>query len=251
MSFTELYIIFGLGLVSSLHCVQMCGPVVLSYSINFSRTSANQQLIAHLSYNTGRIITYGALGAVAGLTGQTIGFAGNLAGIENIAAIVAGGLMIIAALLMLDLLPHKNLPKFLRGFDPLRYVSRSLKPFGSQFASTSIRSKFTLGLMLGFLPCGLIYAALLKAMATGTAFAGALTMMAFGLGTAGSLILIGMFSSALSFRLGLWGSRLAAISIALLGAVLVWRGIMPIIPAGNSQAVQCHHRDETRSNQSR
>src|SRR5574341_330023 len=138
MSFTELYIIFGLGLVSSLHCVQMCGPVVLSYGINLSRTSAKRQLLAHLSYNAGRIITYSALGAVAGLTGQTMGLVGKLAGVENIAAIVAGALMIIAALLMLDLLPHKNLPKFLRGFDPLRFLSRYLKPFGSRIASTSI-----------------------------------------------------------------------------------------------------------------
>lgn len=240
MSFTEFYVIFGLGLVSSLHCVQMCGPVVLSYSINLSRQSANQQLFAHLSYNTGRIITYSALGAVAGLTGQTMGLVGKLAGVENIAAIIAGGLMIIAALLMLDLLPHRNLPKFLRGFDPLRLLSRYLKPLGGRIASTSIASKFTLGLILGFLPCGLIYAALLKAMATGGAFAGALTMMAFGLGAAGSLILVGMFSSALGFKLGPWGGRLAAISVALLGAILVWRGVTPMIPIGSSHAAQCH-----------
>jgi hypothetical protein len=244
MSFMEFYVIFGLGVVSSLHCVQMCGPIVLSYSINFNRLitrPANRQLFAHLSYNAGRIVTYAGLGAVAGLTGQTMGFVGKLAGVENIAAIVAGGLMVIAALLMLDLLPARMLPVFLRDFDPLRLLSRSLKPLGSRIASPSIQSKFTLGLMLGFLPCGLIYAALLKAMATGAAFAGALTMMAFGLGTAGSLILIGMFSSALSLKLGRWGSRLAAISIALLGLVLIWRGVTPMISPENSNAAQCHH----------
>ena len=240
MSAVEFSIIFGLGLVSSLHCVQMCGPVVVSFSLNLSRRTASQQAFAHLSYNVGRVITYGLLGAVAGLTGQVFDLAGRLAGIENIVAIVAGALMIVAGLLMLDLLPHR----WLQRFDPLRYTAQFLRPLGNRITSPTIGSKFVLGLMLGFLPCGLIYAALLKAMATGTALAGLLTMMAFGFGTVGALFALGVLSSAFSLKLARlnasgWGSRLTAISVALLGAVLVWRGIVPLM--ATTEAASCHH----------
>lgn len=241
MSLAELSIIFGLGLVSSLHCVQMCGPLVVSYSLGLSRRGASQQILAHLSYNLGRVATYALLGAVAGLTGQSLGLIGHLAGAENVVAIVAGALMILAGLLMLDVLPHK----FLERFDPLRHVSRFLRPLGRYFSSPAVSDKFILGLMLGFLPCGLIYAALLKAMSTGTMFAGALTMTAFGLGTAGALLAIGVFSTAFSRKLaqwnaGGWGSRITAVSIALLGVVLIWRGVMPM-PAHSTEATSCHH----------
>lgn len=240
MSAIEFSIIFGLGLVSSLHCVQMCGPVVVSFSLSLSRNTASQQMLAHLSYSLGRLLTYSALGAVAGLTGQGFGLVGKLAGVENIVAVVAGTLMMLAGLLMLDLLPHR----FLHRFDPLRYTSKFFKPLGSRIASPTIASKFVLGLMLGFLPCGLIYAALLKAMAAGTALAGSLTMMAFGLGTVGALFALGVLSSAFSLKLARlnasgWGSRLTAISVALLGAFLVWRGVVPML--ATTQAANCHH----------
>ena len=242
MSPIEFSVIFGLGLISSLHCVQMCGPLVVSYSLTLGQRGARTQALAHLSYNLGRVATYALLGAVAGLTGQTLGLMGRLAGTENIVAIACGALMVVAGLLMLDLLPHK----FLRAYDPLAYTSRFLRPLGTRISSPTVGSKFVLGLMLGFLPCGLIYAALLKAMATGTALAGSLTMTAFGLGTVGALMAIGMFSSAFSLKFarlnaGGWGSRVTAISVALLGAFLVWRGVMPMLAAHAIGAASCHH----------
>ncbi|MFN0112796.1 MAG: sulfite exporter TauE/SafE family protein [Blastocatellia bacterium] len=240
MSAAELSILFGLGLVSSLHCVQMCGPVVVSFSLSSSHRTASQQVATHLAYNVGRVVTYSLLGAVAGLTGQVFDLAGHLAGVENVVAIFAGALMIVAGLLMLDLLPHR----WLQRFDPLRHTTKFLRPLGSRIASPTVGSKFVLGLMLGFLPCGLIYAALLKAMAAGAPLAGSLTMMAFGLGTVSALFALGVFSSAFSLKLARlnasgWGSRLTAISVALLGAILVWRGVMPLM--STTGAASCHH----------
>lgn len=242
MSIWEFYVIFALGLVSSLHCVSMCGPIVLSYSLPLGSRKFSQQLSAHLFYNAGRILTYMILGAIAGILGNTVGFLGNLAGFENVAAIVAGALMLVAGVIMLDLIPSKKLQKI----NPLLYTSRFLKPLGSRISSTSIGSKFSLGLMLGFMPCGLIYAALFKAMATGTMLAGSLTMMAFGLGTAASLLGIGIFSSAFSLKIAKYGNRLAAISVLLLGLFLVTRGVMPLMNTAqantqeNSEVPACH-----------
>ena len=239
MNAWEFYVIFALGLFSSLHCVSMCGPIVLSYSLPLGSRKFSEQAAAHVFYNIGRILTYALLGAVAGLFGNTVGFIGELAGFANVAAIVAGVLMVIAGFLMLDLIPSKRLQKF----NPLLYTSRFLRPLGSRFSSTSLGSKFSLGLMLGFLPCGLIYAALLKSMSTGTAFAGALTMTAFGLGTAASLLAIGIFSSAFNVKLSRWGSRLAAVSVLLLGIFMVSRGVMPMVRASDQKdntVPSCH-----------
>lgn len=240
----EFYLIFALGLVSSLHCVGMCGPLVVSYSLPLGGRSWSQQAFAHLAYNGGRIITYSVLGAVAGILGGTVGFVGQLAGVENLLAIATGVLMIAAGVLMLDLVPGRKLQKF----NPLRYTSKLLKPLGGRISSGSPAAKFSLGLMLGFMPCGLIYAALIKSMATGTVIAGAMTMTAFGLGTAISLLGVGMFSSAFSVKLGRWGNRLAAISVLLLGLMLVYRGVMPMMrdhaaAATETEAVPaCHHQ---------
>lgn len=234
----ELYVIFALGLVSSLHCVSMCGPIVLSYSLPLGSKKISGQILAHSAYNFGRILTYSLLGALAGLLGGSVGFIGELAGFQNVAAIFAGVLMVIAGILMLDLIPNKRLQRF----NPLLYTSRFLRPLGSRFSSSSVGSKFTLGLILGFLPCGLIYAALLKSISTGTVFAGALTMTAFGLGTAGSLLAIGIFSSALSLKLSRWGTRVAAVSVLLLGIFMVSRGIMPMAaaqPTTDSAVPEC------------
>ena len=240
MNYWEFYLIFILGLVSSLHCVSMCGPIVLSYSLPLVYQKLPQQLSAHLAYNLGRIITYSLLGAIAGFLGTTIGFVGHLAGIENIVAIVAGIMMVFAGLLMLDLLPSKNLQKF----NPLLYTSKFLKPLGSRISSTSIGSKFSLGLILGFLPCGLIYVALLKAMATGSLIAGALTMTSFGLGTAFSLLAIGIFSYAFSVKLSRWGSKMASVSVLILGLLMVYRGVMPLMMthAGEDDVPACHQK---------
>lgn len=244
MSAWEFYLIFTLGLVSSLHCVQMCGPLVLSYSLPLGSHKFSRQILAHLSYNAGRIITYSILGIIAGIFGGTVGFVGRLAGYENVAAIVAGALMVVAGIIMLDLVSIKKLQKF----NPLLYTQKFLRPLGSRLSSTSIGSKFSLGLMLGFMPCGLIYAALFKAMATGTMLAGAMTMIAFGLGTSASLLAIGIFSSAFSLKLSRWGNRLAAVSVLLLGLFLVSRGVMPLMASAQQNSTQeaevpaCHRQ---------
>jgi sulfite exporter TauE/SafE len=174
--------------------------------------------------------------------GGAVGFVGNLAGIENGAAITAGILMVVAGVIMLDLFPAKGLQKF----NPLNYTSRILKPLGSRISSPSAGSKFSLGLLLGFMPCGLIYAALLKAISTGSVFAGSLTMMAFGIGTAASLLGIGILSFAFSLRLSRWGNRMAAISVLLLGFFLIARGAMPMMAATHEkqEVPACHNNTE-------
>jgi hypothetical protein len=217
---------FMLGLVSSLHCVQMCGPIVLSYSVAVSQLQEKASAVSpllrnHLAYNAGRILTYGALGAVAGIAGGELGLLGRLAGLTHVLAIVAGALMIVVGISMLGIIPSSLLASRL-----FRIPSSFPRRIGKLVSASGSGNRFLLGLALGFLPCGLIYAALLKAMATGSALAGAATMLAFGLGTAGALLALGMFSSAIRLRLNRWGSQLAAAGVTLMGVLLLWRGSM-------------------------
>ena len=211
----ELGLIFILGLVSSLHCVQMCGPIVLAFSLPLSRSQA---LRAQLHYNAGRILTYAALGALAGALGGGIGLLGRLAGLASGARVFAGSAMIVAGILTIGLVPSNNL---------VTIQNRGVTKRFSQFLGRRLlapKGKFTLGLTLGFLPCGLVYAALLKAVDSGSALAGALTMLAFGAGTAVALLTFGAASSFVRFPR--WSNRLAAVSMLLAGALLVWRGLM-------------------------
>jgi sulfite exporter TauE/SafE len=238
VSLLEFYLIFSFGLLSSLHCMQMCGPIVLAMSLPFG---AQQQrrvrwdlMLAHLAYNGGRVITYVVLGALAGQLGRTFGLIGELAGVGNAVQILTGALMLTAGLVLLGVIPAQSLAKV----DPLGLTARWLKPLARRITSPTIASKFALGLVLGFLPCGLIYVAMLKAIQSGTALAGALTMLAFGLGTAGALLTVGIFSSAFSLKLSRWGSRLAAVGVTLLGLFLLWRGVMPMLVAHTASHCQ-------------
>jgi hypothetical protein len=237
----EIWVVFTLGLVSSLHCMQMCGPIVLSHSVALDqvKTGAGRApgslLFGHFAYNAGRILTYSLLGAAAGLAGKTVGLIGRLAGVTSALAIIGGVLMLVAGLVMFGAFPAVQT----FGGSFFRITSRFLRPLSSLLASPKAGRRFLLGLALGFLPCGLIYAALLRALATGSALWGAATMAAFGAGTAGALLAVGIFSSAIRRRFNQWGTQLAAVSVMAMGALLIVRGTMPGILAG-AHAHVCH-----------
>jgi sulfite exporter TauE/SafE len=218
----EFSLVFALGLAASLHCVQMCGPIVISYSVSLARYGVfkREMMLAHLCYNGGRIVTYATLGALAGAAGSGIGMLGKLSGLAQAARLLSGAAMIVTGILLLRVLPRKVLVQVeRRGVTAL--FSRSI---GRLLVSSRALGKFGLGLLLGFLPCGLVYGALLKAVETARPLAGALTMVAFGMGTAMALLGVGLASSVAGLRMGGWGNRVAGASILMAGAILVWRG---------------------------
>jgi sulfite exporter TauE/SafE len=98
-------------------------------------------------------------------------------------------------------------------------------------------SKFTLGLLMGFLPCGLVYAALMKALGAATPLGGALTMLAFGLGTSVALVVVGLGSSAATRKLARWGTTISAITVLAMGVLLIVRGAM----AGSACTAHMHN----------
>jgi len=219
MTPADFYLVVAFGFVSSLHCMQMCGPIVLTYSVAANTGEARRSLLGlHLAYNAGRTLTYMLLGAIAGLAGGTMSFVGRLAGLENTAAIVAGIAMVVTGFVLLGF----GL-KAWRGF---ALPNRFLRPVGKLISSRSAASKFLLGVLMGFLPCGLVYAALMKAIGAATPLGGALTLLAFGLGTSVALVVVGLGSSVATRKMARWGTTVSAVTVLVMGALLIARGTM-------------------------
>ncbi len=214
MTALDVSVPFALGIVSSLHCTQMCGPIVLAYSMPMR----SRRPVAHVAYNAGRIATYSLLGAIAGALGGGVSLLGKMAGIERGAALIAGCAMIAAAFLLSGKLPAQALVRI--GSSP-SWIARTASGL---LKSDDAMSKLLLGSVLGFMPCGLIYAALLKSVDSGSALAGAISMAAFGAGTSGALLAIGIFSSSITSRFGRHANAFATASVALLGVFLLARG---------------------------
>jgi sulfite exporter TauE/SafE len=188
--------LFLAGLAGSLvHCVGMCGPFVLGQVIadtgpTTGRYGEWQRLTgaALVPYHLGRLTTYTALGAFAGavtaLFVATTGFAW-----------LSGVMLALAAILMV----LQALGLALGATSPLSgVVSRLAGPFVS---SPAPANRYALGLVLGFLPCGLLYGALAAAAGTASALQAALAMMAFGLGTLPALVGVGWLGLILRRRL--------------------------------------------------
>lgn len=228
MTPTDFYLAMILGLVSSLHCVQMCGPLVLTYSVAANTATGRRSFLGlHVAYNAGRTLTYMMLGAAAGLAGGAMGWVGRLAGVEHIASIVAGSAMVLTALVLLGLGRYNQWTGF-------AFPARLLRPAGKLIAAPTALAKFGLGTLMGFLPCGLVYAALMRAVGAATPIGGALTMLAFGGGTAAALVAVGLGSSAATRKVARWSTTVSAITVMLMGALLIARGVT------TSPNLHCH-----------
>jgi len=219
MNAGDISLVLTLGFVSSLHCVQMCGPIVLSYSVAANAAQGRRTFLGlHLAYNAGRSVTYMLLGMIAGLAGGAMGWVGQFAGFQNIAAIVAGTAMVLTGIAMFGFAPG------LQDWRGFALPARFLRPAGKLIASPRPGAKFALGIMMGFLPCGLIYAALMRAIGTASPIQGALTMLAFALGTSVALVVVGLGSSVATLKVARWGTTVSAATVLIMGLLLISRG---------------------------
>lgn len=230
-------LIFLTGVLTSLHCVGMCGAIVLAYATTPTRydgaVALNRNPMGlHAAYNGGRILSYALLGALAGLLGMT------LSGFEKVAELVAiasGAVMIVAGLSMLGLLPFRTT---LALGGKISWIGRLQ---GRLLRGRSVSSTFSLGFLTPVLPCGLLYAMLAKAAAAGTVADGALTMAVFGAGMAPSLMLLGGLSSLFTARIRKGAERVASAAILVMGVILVLRGFnvpfLDFVPIGHTGVV--------------
>ena len=167
-----LYSAFIFGLISSFHCIGMCGPIALMLPVD--HTNQTKKVIQIITYHLGRLTAYGTIGFVFGLLGK--GFL--LAGLQQNLSIFIG-----VAMISVVLIPDKIFAKYNFSKPVFKLISKIKTALGSQFRNKSFKSLFTIGLLNGFLPCGMVYVALFGAIAMQSESLGVLYMILFGLGT--------------------------------------------------------------------
>lgn len=213
----QIWLAFLAGLAGSFHCIGMCGGIVAAISLKDKDNALGQRLQSQIFYNTGRIVTYTFLGALAGLIGSSL----NLMAMKSVFRwfMVGANLLVIMVGLSSALgLGALNISTLERS--GARFLTAPLR---RALATHSSFASLPLGLMLGLLPCGLVYAPLVSAAGTGSAVAGAATMAAMGLGTVPVMLGFGTASSAVSARLRSVMLRLTGLALALMGMAGLWK----------------------------
>ncbi|MCF8295167.1 MAG: sulfite exporter TauE/SafE family protein [Bacteroidales bacterium] len=221
----DLLTAFLTGLVGSLHCLGMCGPIVIGLPLN--QDSYGRKMMESLSYNLGRVLTYGLMGAVFGLFGKGI----QLAGLQQWASIVLGAVLVISAIWPYIFKKRLSTFSFLDKFN-----NRLVNALRSLFLSPASGHKspmgrmWIIGLLNGLLPCGLVYVALAGAVNTNDPLSGTLYMIVFGLATIPALFALSIVGNALALQLRKKFSKLITVFILLLGIIFILRGLDLGIP---------------------
>ena len=238
----ELPLIFVGGLLGSAHCIGMCGP--LAVSLSASTPPGTSLLRRQLVFSMGRVFTYGFCGAAAGMGGAWLstgshGFVLSQAWL----AIFAGVVLILMGLVTVGVLPKPAT----RLFSGLPCGTATwLKTF---LSSTGWAGPLLAGVFTGFIPCGLVYAFLLKAGSSGNLWMGWLTMAAFGLGTIPLMVLVGysgrFFSVANRTRL----FQVAAWCIVLTGAISIARGAAQLDSPSLTETAPCPLCEQARNSE--
>ncbi len=230
--------VFLIGLFSSFgHCIGMCGGFVMTYSLKIQSAEANkkrpfgQALIPHVLYNAGRLLTYAVLGLFFGLVGETLKVMLEIRHLQGGVELLAGGVMILMGLDLGGWLPLSK-GDYFPGY---HLFKRGLQHL---FQRVNRHNVFQLGLILGFVPCGLVYAAGAMAAASGSAPGGILTMLVFGLGTVPALVVVGLGAHLISWQRRQQFFRLATLLVIVLGLFTVYRGVLAL----SGKSVLPHHQ---------
>jgi hypothetical protein len=206
--------LFLVGLLGGTHCVGMCGGIVTAISLQLP--SQGTRFSFHFAYNTGRILSYGIAGGLAGAVGASTLLLENFWPIQQGLYVLANLMLIALGLYLAGLWQAVTQIERLGGalWQLLQPISRHFLPVRNPAQA------FLLGVLWGWLPCGLVYSALITALASGNAASGALTMLAFGLGTLPNLLAMGLFAQQLqSVTRNPWVRRTAGLLVAGFG---VW-----------------------------
>lgn len=207
-----------IGFLGSFHCVGMCGPIALALPVG--HFSKGEKILAILIYNLGRIITYAAFGILFGLIGQ--GFA--LAGFQQIMSVVIGSILLIVILF-----PYSWSQKI--GIAKWNGIVNTVKmKLGLLFKQRSYSALFSIGLLNGLLPCGLVYMAIAGSVAVADALKGSMFMALFGLGTIPAMFALTMIKDFISINIRNKIQKAVPVFVALMAVLLILRGLNLGIP---------------------
>lgn len=222
---------FTIGLLGSFHCIGMCGPITLVLPIQ--QPTISRRLTAVALYNLGRSLTYGAMGGLFG----SLGYGLFMAGYQQLVSIILGGVMLLfIAVKYFTPYPIKTRNTF------HQYIQQKL---GGLLNSKNHVPYLWIGMINGFLPCGLVYIAIASAIATGNGLHGALLMFMFGLGTLPLMSSFMIVSKYLSHSFKTRMVKLIPVFTIMIAVLMILRGLNLNIPfispmVKSMQGVSCH-----------
>ena len=206
-----------LGLMGSLHCVGMCGPIALALPLRGN--TIWQKILGSLLWGTGKIVTYSLMGALFGLIGAGFKFLGY----QQVISVAIGALMVLSVFLP-SLFTRFTGGRVTALFNPVRRGMQQL------FREKNNKALFLIGLFNGLLPCGLVYMAVAGAIGTGD-FRMAIGYMAlFGLGTMPLLLLISVLGNLVSQTIRKQINKAIPVVVVLIGIIFILRGLSLGIP---------------------
>ncbi len=227
-------LLFVVGLITSLHCIAMCGGIVLSQGISRDDTHdlshRGSRLVPSLLYNGGRVISYTVIGGIVGALGSLFSLSTALKGAMPVSA---GAFMLFLGVRMLGIIPW---------FSRLKVRFPGLRQERVNAAAAG-RGPFVIGLLNGLMPCGPLQTMQVYALGTGSWYAGALSMFIFSLGTIPLLLGFGAISGFLSAKLNRRMLKASGVLVAALGLLMFTRGLnlfgvaLPTLPQRSPIAV--------------
>ncbi len=211
------YLAISMGLISSFHCVGMCGPIALALPVH----KGTRQVAGVLAYNAGRALTYAIFGIVIGTLGASLAWLGML----RYASMAVGVAMLAYVFWPSRLEQRLHMPFFWQ-----KAINRLRQKMGLYLKRADLPGMLLLGMLNGAIPCGMVYMALVSSVATGSAWGGGAFMALFGLGTMPAMLALGIakqqFTPALRTRI----RKLTPLLVAIAGIWLVARGVMTSYP---------------------
>lgn len=226
----------GLGFASGFHCIGMCGPIALSMGL--TKKQATNYYLQNLTYQFGRIFTYSLLGTLLGTVGQ--GF--EMAGFQQYLTIAVGILLILMAIFSFGGNDFASKIPFLSKL--LLQVKMNL---GKLLQKADYRSRFTTGILNGFLPCGMVYMALTASLAAGGIWQGASFMALFGLGTLPFMFAVVLLGNLMTTTFRIKILKFVPVLMIVLGGLFILRGLEIGIPyiSPKKEALKIIHNNST------
>lgn len=206
------------GLLGGGHCVGMCGGIV--GAVTMTLPGSKPKLPFVLAYNLGRIGSYGVAGGIAGAVGASSFFLDHVLPVEKVLYALASLMLVLLGLYLAGIWRVLTRLEALGG-----RLWQHLQPYSKRLLPVrTLPQSLMLGVLWGWLPCGLVYSVLVAAVATGSPVQGGLLMLAFGLGTLPTLLAMGMAAVRLKKLLQhLWFRRLSGLLIAGFGLLALYR----------------------------
>ncbi len=203
-----------LGLVSSLHCIAMCGPIAMMLRVDHHHPE--KKAIQIMAYHLGRISSYSLLGLLFGLLGRGL----YLAGIQQRLSIIAGIIMILIAVL-----PERIFSKYNLSGPVFRIVAKTKTLMGLHLGNPSFSSLYMVGILNGLLPCAMVYAALFGALATQQVLYGTVYMALFGIGTVPLMSMVIYVQKWATLRVRNKIRKVIPYTMVVIGVLFILRGL--------------------------